>query len=227
MSNLADVIEKIQKLLRVASSSDKAGEVAAAQLLAQQLITKYQIEEAQLHGSSVNGDIISINVPVPSPYANDKATLLNSIALPNFCKVLQGDGFCLIFGYASDVNLCIALYELLVVHMVSEMSIKLKAEKASHSGKFPTREWIKSFFGGYAINIGLRIKQAKKDIIDGIDNQGKSLALVLRDKEHAIEDYWQNLVRGGGSKRKLGSLSGYNAGKKSAANADLKQSKLK
>jgi len=227
MSNLADVIEKIQKLLRVASSSDKAGEIAAAQLLAQKLITKYQIEEAQLNGSSVNGDIVSVSVPAPAPYANDKAILLNSIAIPNFCKVLRGDDFCLIIGYASDIDLCVALYELLVVHMVSKMSVELKAEKASHSGKFPTREWIKSFFGGYAIGIGLRIKQAKKDIIDELDDQSNSLALVLRDKEHAIEDYWQKLARNGKSKRKLGSLSGYNAGKKSAASADLKQSKLK
>ena len=43
-SNLNSIIQKVQKLLRVAESSDKPGEVEAAQARAQEIITKYQIE---------------------------------------------------------------------------------------------------------------------------------------------------------------------------------------
>jgi len=224
MSKLSDVISKVQKLLNVAAKSDKPGEVAAAQALAQQLITKYQIEEAQLNGRSVSGDIVSVHVLTPDPYAIDKATLLNSIALPNFCKVLRGDGYCLIYGYVSDIDLCIALYTMLSAHMISEMTTKRKLVKSEKG--FDKRGWAKSFFSGYAINIGLRIKQGKADAIKETDSSGTSISLVLRDKEHAIEDFWQKVTRSKGSKRTLTSISGYNAGKESAANADLYQTKI-
>jgi len=224
MSKLSDVISKVQKLLTVAAKSDKPGEVAAAQLLAQKLITKYQLEDAQLYGKRVTSDITSVRVPTPDPYALDKATLLNSIALPNFCKVLRGDDYCVIYGFASDIELCIALYEMLTLHMLSEMKSKLNEIKRTSPGKFQTKSWIKSFFGGYAINIGERIKQAKGEVIK--EETGTSLAVVLRNKEHAIEEYWQQLVHGTGSKRKLSSLAGYKAGQESAANADLNQTKI-
>jgi len=226
MSKLADVIEKIQKLLNVASRSDKPGEVEAAQLLAQQLITKYQIEDAQLHGINTFSDIITMKVATPAPYAIDKAQLLNSIALPNFCKVLRGEDYCVIFGFKSDIELCIALYDILSVHMISEMSNKLDKLKKQSLEKIHTKEWIKSFFGGYAVSIKERIKDAKRKVIDEVDDTSTSLAIVLRDKEHLIEDYWQQLVRDSGSKRKLNSLSGYKAGQESAANADLNQTKI-
>lgn len=226
MSKLADVVKKVQKLLNVANRSDKPGEIAAAQLLAQQLITKYQIEEAQLHGNSMNGDITSVHIATRNPYAIDKATLLNSIALPNFCKVLRGDEYCIIYGYASDIELCVALYDVLSMHMISEMTVKLKKLKESSTEKIRTKEWVRGFFGGYAINIGERIKQAKKDTIKEVDSNGTSLALVLRNKQHVIEDYWQQLVRNTGSKRKITSISGYKAGKESAAAADLNKNKI-
>ena len=220
---LADIISRVKKLLSVASSSDKPGEVASAQSLAQSLITKYQIEEAQLHGSSVGHGIISKTVSTPDPYSLDKATLLNSIALTNFCKVLRGNDYCVVYGHESDIDLTIALYEMLSLHMVSQMKIKLKQAKASATDKFHTKGWVKSFFGGYAISIGERLKEAKSRTINDIDSAGTSLALVLRDKQHEIEDFWQKLVRNSATKRKVSSASGYAAGKASAKEASLNQ----
>lgn len=226
MSKLADVIEKIQKLLNVASRSDKPGEVEAAQLLAQNLITKYQIEDAELYGKNMDGNIASMRVATPDPYAIDKATLLNSIAIPNFCKVLRGDDYCMIYGHINDIKLCIAMYEILNVHMANEMTAKLK--KLKKNEKFHTKSWIKSFFSGYSLGISERIKQAKKQTIDEMESTGTSLAIVLRDKQHAIEEYWQQLTRGASSKRKITSISGFKAGKESAANADIyKNPKIK
>lgn len=220
---LADVISRVKKLLSVASNSDKPGEVAAAQALAQSLITKYQIEEAQLHGSSVGHGIISKTVSTPDPYSLDKATLLNSIALNNFCKVLRGNDYCVVYGYDSDIDLTIAMYEMLSLHMVSQMKLKLKKAKAAATDKFHNKGWIKSFFGGYAISIGERLKEAKSNTISEVDKAGTSLALVLRDKEHEIENFWQKLVRNSATARKVSSASGYAAGKASAKEANLNQ----
>ena len=223
---LADVIDKVQKLLNLANSSDKPGEVATAQLMAQKLITKYQLEEAQLHGRIKSDDITSMTVPIADPYFIDKATLLNSIALPNFCKVLRGNDHCVVYGYHSDIELCVALYRALEVHMVSEMQDKLALAKKLAPEHVHANTWAKSFFAGYAISIGERIKQAKSETIEDAGTAGSSLELVLRDKQHAIENYWQKLVKDRGSKRKLTSISGYQAGKESAATADLNQTKI-
>ena len=222
MSKLADVVKRVQKLLNVASRSDKPGEAEAAQALAQQLITKYQIEEAQLNKDN-EYNIISVRVETPKPYSIDKATLLNSIALPNFCKVLRGDDYCIVYGTPSDIELCGILYRNLSMHMISEMSAKL--DKLKETGKV-SKEWKKGFFAGYAVSIGERIKDSKKKTIDEVESTGTSLSLVLRDKQHAIEDYWQQLVRSSGSKRTIKSITGYKAGKEAAATADLNQTKI-
>jgi hypothetical protein len=226
MSKLTDVIERVQKLLRVVGNSDKPGEVAAAQQMAQKLITKYQLEDAELHGRVKDEDISSKTVSTPNPYAIDKSVLLNSIALPNFCKVLRGDDYCLVYGYESDIDLCIALYDMLSLHMVTEMRTKLEQLKKSSDKRIDSRGWAKSFFAGYAVSIRERIEQAKEATINEVDSAGTSLALVLRDKQHAIEKFWQETVRNAASKRKLSSVSGYQAGMDSAANADLNQPKI-
>jgi len=226
MSKLADVIAKVQKLLNLASKSDKPGEIEAAQLLAQKLITKYQIEEAELHGEHVVHYITSQLVHTVSPYSIDKAMLLNAIALPNFCKVLRGEDYCVIYGYTSDIEICIALYDVLSTHMIDEMTVKLKLYKQQVEGKPDTKEWIRSFFGGYTIGIRERITAAKTSTIDEVESTGTSLTIALRNKQHAIEDFWQQTVRNSGSKRRLNSELGYQAGKESAANADLNQTKI-
>ena len=220
---LTDVIRRVHKLLSVANSSDKPGEVAAAQSLAQSLITKYQIEEAQLRGSSMGYGIISKTVFTPSPYTIDKSTLLNSIALANFCKVLRGDDYCIIYGYESDIDLSIVLYDMLSIHMVSEMHTKLKHKKYTSTEDIDSRAWTKSFFAGYTISSGNRMKEAKDRTISEVDSTGTSLAVVLRNKQHEIEDYWQRLVRNTSTKRVVTSASGYAAGSASAQEANLNQ----
>lgn len=226
-SKLSDVISKVQKLLNVAASSDKPGEVEAAQSLAQELITKYQIEEAQLNGHLGEGDIIRKRVDMPKPYTIDKSVLLNAIAKYNFCKVLRGEGYCYIYGYKSDVKLCIALYDLLSVDMVSQMTFKLNKLKEQSVEKFNSKPWVKSFFGGYAISISLRIKDSKSRVIKEVEYEtGTSLELVVTDKQYAIEEYFQKLDRKKSADRSLSSPSGYQAGVESGRDANLNQSSI-
>lgn len=225
-SKLSDVISKVQKLIRLADNSDKPGEVAAAQSLAQELITKYQIEEAQLNDHVGEGGITSKRVETPKPYSIDKSVLLNSIAKYNFCKVLRGDTYCMIYGYESDIELCIALYDVLSMHMISEMSIKLKKAKKSQQEKVFTKTWIKSFFGGYAISISERIRESKEKIISEAELTNTSVALVVKDKQYAIEDYFQKLDYTPSYERKLSSTSGFSEGMDSAKKASLNQSAI-
>ena len=227
MSSLTDVISRVQKLMRVAESSDKPGEVAAAQSLAQELITKHQIEEAQLHGHVKDEEIICKRIETPSPYSIDKSVLLNGIVKYNFCKALRGDKYCLIYGYASDVEICVALYELLVVDMVSSMKVRLAKVKDSDQFESSyTKAWVKSFFSGYAVSIMERIRDSKNKVIKEEEKKGTSVELVLLDKQQAIEDFYQTLPRAPGHKRKLTSKSGYESGVDSGKEANLMQGSI-
>ena len=219
---LADVISRINKLLRLASSSDKPGEVATAQSLAQELITKYQIEEAQLNGHVGEGNIASKLIHMPKPYTIDKSILLNAIAKHNFCKVLRGSDYAVIYGYSSDIEICTALYDILVLHMINEMHNKLKLAKKSND-QLDTKAWVKSFFGGYAASISQRIQDSKARTIDSIETNNASVALVVRDKQHAIEEYYQNLNRTKSKDRVLNSTDGFKSGVDSGKNANINQ----
>lgn len=226
-SKLSDVISKVQKLLNVAARSDKPGEIEAAQQLAQELITKYQIEESQLNDHVSEGNIIRHRVELSKPYVIDKSVLLNAIAKYNFCKVLRGDGFCYIYGTKSDIELCLALYDILSIHMITEMTTKLKKLKKDSEEKLNSKAWIKSFFGGYSLSIRERIKYSKANVIKQVENEtGNSLELVVKDKQHAIEDYFQKLDRKKTGDRKLSSAAGYQAGVDSGNEANLNQTPI-
>jgi hypothetical protein len=221
---LSDIISKVQKLLRVADSSDKPGEVSSAQSLAQELITKYQIEEAQLHDHIGEGNIVARRIETPKPYAIDKSVLLNSIAKHNFCKVLRGEEYCMIYGYKSDIELCLTLYNILSLDMVNEMFIKLNKIKKNSKEKIHTKTWVKGFFGGYCITINERIRESKTKVINETNNT--SVALVVRNKQHAIEEYFQKLDRHPATQRKIVASSGYNDGIDSGMKANINQSSI-
>ena len=226
MSKLDNIISTVEKLLRLAASSNHPGEVEAAQAQAQRIITKYQIEEAQLNGHVASGNVISKQVPTPKPYTADRAMLLNYIAKHNFCKVLRTNDYAVIYGYPSDIDFCLALYEILALHMVTEMSVKLAYAKSHADSKFSTQAWTKSFFGGYAIGIGNRIKKSKSEVIKQAESAGTSVEVVLRDKQHAVEEFFQQIDYAPAKDRELSSKLGYEAGMDSSKKADLLQTKL-
>jgi hypothetical protein len=226
MSTLENVISKVEKLLRLAAKSNHIGEIESAQARAQELITKYQIEEAQLNGHIVSGNVTSKQVPISKPYFIDKTRLLHYIAKHNFCKVLRTDEYAVIYGYPSDIEICLTLYDILSIHMVNEMSIKLAQSKLYDTEEVHSKTWIKSFFGGYAIGIGERIKESKANVIKQVESTDTSVELVLRDKQHAVEEFLQQVDYTTVKPRELSSKLGYNAGVDSSKKADLNQNKL-
>jgi hypothetical protein len=226
MSRLSSVISRIEKLLRLAERSTFHGESEAAQAAAQKLITEYQISEAELNDNTSSNEIGFKVVATPPPYTLDKSVLLNAIAKQNFCRVLRSDNSCYIYGTDSDIKLCLTLYNNLVVDMVNTMFVELSKAKSESSEKFSTRPWITSFFGGYCIAIAKRLKEAKDKVINDQVATQPSVSLVVRDKEHAIEVYYQQIERNKTKQRELDSDEGYNAGYMSGSNADLLQTKL-
>jgi hypothetical protein len=110
--------------------------------------------------------------------------------------------------------------------MVVEMKSKLDKLSKDSEEQVHSKSWVKSFFSGYCVSIGERIKESKAKVINELESTGTSVALVLRDKEHAMEDFWQKQERKPASVRKLTTVSGYYHGIDSGKSADLQQNKL-
>ena len=227
MTNIDDVIEKVRQILLVASRSDKPGEIDAAQRMAQKLVTKYQIEEAQLNGRVKSDDIIGVRIDAPGAFTMEKSILLNSIAKHNFCKVLRGADYIMIYGYTSDIDLCLSIYNSLVVHMVTEMQNKLVKVKEESKGKVHSKAWTASFFSGYCVTIDHRLREVKATTINDMAQSSNSVALVVKDKQHAVEEHFQNINKAKSSKRTASSPTGYFAGSDSAKTADLQHKRIK
>lgn len=218
--SLDDVIRIVENLLRHAESAAKCGSGEAQSYFdkAQQLMLKYQVEESKLFGEKKGKGIIRREYHINAPYFLDKATLLNSIAKQNFCRVLRGKGYVAIYGHESDIEFTIVLYQSLLVSMISEMNIELKKVREVEL-VLSQVSWKKSFFAGYAYRIGERLAEIRNSSDSGY-------ALVITDKEHEISEFWNSLTDGASTTRVLSSVMGFDSGKVSGGRVDLGQTKI-
>jgi hypothetical protein len=208
----------VEKLL-VYDENNAPDEFEAAQRKAQELITKYQIEEAQLSNHDAGQGIVRHRIDIPDPYVLDKVVLLNTVARRNFCKVLRGQGYALLYGYQSDIELSLALYRVLESDMINRMLYELEKAKDSTFSKV---SWKKSFFSGYAVGVGERLDQAKSKQAQ----KSSGTDLVLRDKQQGIEKFWDELPKGSSNVRRIASYSGYDRGRSNGLRADIGQTRL-
>jgi len=223
-TKLQDVIRKVEALLQRANNTDFPEEAKSCQQKAQELMTKYQVEESSLFGTKRDEVITSKVVTIDAPYVIDKSCLLGSIARENFCRVLRGSGYAVIYGYESDIELSLVMYRMLLTDMIRQMMYEIDKVREVNP-HISTVSWKKSFFAGYAQTIGHRLKEAKKNQVDDAAKVtgNDRFALVLKSKEVAIADWWSSIGRGSGGTRTLTSSSGFNAGKASGSRADLGQ----
>ena len=228
-NKLQDVIRKVEALLERANNTDFPEEAKSCQQKAQELMTKFQVEESSLFGSCKTETIINRKIEVSTPFTIDKISLLNNIARENFCRVLRGKNYAVIYGYESDIELVLTMYRMLLNTMIIEMMTELdKFRGTLDSQLVSTISWKKSFFAGYAQTIGQRLREAKKNQVDSVAKStgNDKFALVLKSKEQSILDYWETIDKLPGSTRSVSSNSGYGAGKSSAGRADLGQTRV-
>jgi len=218
---LIDVVRKIEGLLRIANSTKYPEEAKIFQQKAQELMTKYQVEEAELFGKGKDGVISNRKVSLTPPYVIDKSILLGAIARQNFCRVLRGPDYAIIYGYESDIELSLVMFNCLVVDMFSKAALSMPKGGA-------TTSWKKSFFGGYASTISKRLREAKRIQIEqeSIFNGNDNFALALNKKEHAILEFWESVDRIKSSGRTLKNKQGYDSGVLNASLVDLGQPKV-
>lgn len=225
-SKLKDIVRKIEALLEKSHSTTYPDEAIALQQKAQELMTKYQVEGHELFGSGKNGEIIQLRFDVDGPYILDKITLLHAIAKNNYCRVLRGKTYATIYGYESDIELVMVMYRMLLIDMASSMIHELEAIKIQRPD-INTTSWKKSFFAGYASVINTRLALAKKEQMTVARHSGNdNFALVLKDKESLIQQYWESIPRSPAAYRSVGSNAGFDSGRSSATSADIGQSRI-
>ena len=225
-----NIIATIEKLFRLANDkSATLGEIETAQRLAQELITKHQISQAQLRDGSDGSDITSKMIDIGSKHSSYLSILLNVIAKHNFCKVLRGDDYCIIYGTPDDIRICESIYNVLSLNMLAEHKVKLANARERKTDKFHSSSWSSSFFHGYCVAIDERMREAKQATINDMSSSaGTSIEVIVRDKQHAIEEYFQSLQRTPTKTHSVSSSApGYSAGHASGRNADIGQKKLR
>ena len=226
-TKLQDVIRKVEALLKRANGTEFPEEAKSCQQKAQELMTKYQVEENSLFGAKRDEKIISKTITIDAPYVIDKSCLLGSIARENFCRVLRGSGYAVIYGYESDIELSLVMYRMLLTDMIRQMIYEIdKAREINPDIR--TVSWKKSFFAGYAQTIGQRLKESKKNQVSSVAQAtgNDQFALVLKSKEVTIADWWNTVGKRSGGTRTLTNSSGFYTGKSSANKADLGQTRI-
>lgn len=215
MHDLDKIIGLINKLSAYTADNCTAGEFEAAQLKIQDLITRYQIDTAEVR---TDDDITCEYVSMPAN-TGMLSVLLNTIAKHNFCKVLRYNDACMIYGYYDDIQICVSLYALLALDM--QLSHDRNKPKPVEPG------WSKSFYLGYSVGLGDRLREAKQSAINTVQSTDTSVELSVKSKQHAIEEFYQGLDAKPSSKYTTSSSStGYISGHASGLNADIGQTRI-
>lgn len=215
------ILNRVRALLTQAE--DKAvtpQEAEAFSRKAEELIAKYSVDIALLEAKTDKGKPGQRKIKVANPYAKPKVVLLNGITLAHSCKAIwhSSQGYVTVVGYESDLEVVEMLYA----------SLLLQATNASLKAETPvwenTRSFRTSFWYGFASRASHRLEEMKaKAEREAVENSTAGTALVLRDRQadvdQAFREAFPSTRKASGGR--VGSGSGFGAGRSAANRADL------
>jgi len=224
------ILEKVEKLLAKAESSEYDAERDSYVTKAQELMTKYAIDEAMLRQSQGTQAVItSVSFDVSSAqYSKARAQLAFNIANNNDCYAVawrklypeRGYDRIEVFGTPTAIELCETLWH----------SLNTQLDKALAKEPIPYhvqgKTFRNNFVRAYAATIGQRLKDARQEVIRN-EAAGTDLVLVkVRDK---AEDYAKEEHKGKISNavdKYRGNHEGWSAGKNAGEKASLARGQL-
>lgn len=179
------VIDKIKKLLALASNNPNENEAMAAALKAQALMAEYNIKEAELGEEVKEIDEITIDAPASHVMKKWRINLGITIARNFRCKVYMVNGESVVFyGYKQDIAAAAQVFNFLFETGNKLANRYYYAEKkAGHS----TSGLLASYLTGFV-----------KGIASELDKQCMAL-MIITPKE--VEDGFNDLVKGWGTKQ--------------------------
>jgi hypothetical protein len=155
------MLGRIRGLLAKAESTEFAEEAEALSARAQELMAKYSIDHALLAAESGREQTPGgRRIAVDNPYEAPKATLLQTVAQANRCRVVWSKeiGLVTVIGFPADLDAVELLFTSLLVQANTAM---LRAGgKQDAYGRSRTRAFRTSFLVSYAIRIGERLSAA-------------------------------------------------------------------
>jgi hypothetical protein len=155
------MLSRIRALLAKAESTEFAQEAEALSGRAQELMAKYSIDHALL--TAETGQLETPGgrrIAVDNPYEAPKATLLQTVAHANRCRVVWSRelGLVTVIGFPADLDAVELLFTSLLVQ--ANTAMLRTGGKRDGSGRSRTRAFRQSFLLAYAIRIGERLSEA-------------------------------------------------------------------
>jgi hypothetical protein len=208
------IVEKIKKLLALATSSNE-NESTAAAAKASVLLAQYNLSLADL-GHNSQEEIGELGVETTPRYVNWKMILLSGIAEANGCNAMRNTytGNMFLLGTSTNLIVCKHLYEYL------SHAIERRAKYRKGSGR--GLAYLNAFRVGCATRLRQRLLEQKQEMeesgIPGAADVAATPAIVVRSmfekNQQAIADYLQSL--GAKVKTRTGSQisseAGFNTG---------------
>ncbi len=177
MANRESVIEKVKKLLNLASNNANVNESATAAGLAQQLMLEHKLAVAEIETNDQDADDIVVAKTDVNFGATNlpkwKSILLASLTKASCCVAVRITGANVsIVGTQNDTN-----YVLYVFALLTKEIDRLAAKEAKGQG----RSYSASFRFGAVMSITERLQEAKKAA-----GATSSTALSVLDKSLAV-----------------------------------------
>lgn len=226
--NEQTIIERINKLMRLAEKAGTPEEAELAFAKAQELMVKHAIDSHRLReaGQAEDDPIVvwPIRLGNRDEIKRSKLLLYMRVAEANQCKVLdatQGYDEVRIVGHRSSAQFVEILVASILMQYASERTREWKSYQARYGGRPPQSrfKWVNGFSWGYAQRIGERIASTQRKA----EAKTTGAELVLRDKKADVEDWMsENMnVRKGRRLSVRASWDSQHAGRESANRADI------
>ena len=193
------LLGKIRALLAKAEATEFAEEAEALSARAQELMAKYSIDHALLAAETGRTEEPGgRRITVDNPYEAPKASLLQTVAQANRCRVVWSKelGLVTVIGFPADLDAVELLFTSLLVQANSAM-LRAGAKRDAY-GRSRTRAFRQSFLVSYAIRIGERLSEAtghaeqqaaaEQAAASGGGGGGTDLVPFLAARHQAVDD---------------------------------------
>ena len=202
---MSDIVEKINKLMRLAEKAGTPEEAELAFSKAQELMVKHAIDQAQLRegGHDVESEPIIrhiVHLKARDEIYGAKAVLYQAVAEANQCRVLlsKWNDTLIIVGHRSSAEFVELLVANILIQYAGERTKAWKEYQGRYTkyGMEPPEsrfKWVNGFAFGYAQRIGQRLKEMSRTTA----TKSKGGELVLRDKSALVDDWITDNMRVG------------------------------
>lgn len=206
------MLGRIGGLLRQAESTDNAHEADAFMAAAQRLATSASIDlaVARSHTASRERRAAPVQRLITLGEAGKKglrtyAHLFLAIAAANDvqCDITSTSTVIYAYGFADDIDVCEALYSSLLVQMVRASDAYLRSGTYRTSAGRPVAGITArlEFQTAFAARIGARLTETKKHTEEAAEVATPGTAVVLRDKQLELRDFYRITSQARGSWR--------------------------